>query len=349
ASLLHIDEAFKDIQAQRQGRGVPPTPGTGARNEWVADVLEHAAFIHAETRRVYVRAAESANQASARAEQSQARQSRAIYLLLGGTALILAALGLGFARRMARAVPVLRSGLQRYASGDLRSGLDLSGGDELSDIAQSASEMARQLEGVIAGERNARLEALRQSAARSSAEDQLRESEAQYRLLFEYNLDGVLLTRPDGRILRSNAEAQRILGYDEEQLRRLGRAALFDGHDPLVEAALAQRRRTGSYRGELIFCAAGGRRFPAEVSSVIFKDGGGQEMSSVIFRDVTEVRRAEQSLRESEARYRHLVDRSPLAISVHQDGVLVQVNDSALAMFGAHDDSEILGQPVSRF
>ena len=55
---------------------------------------------------------------------------------------------------------------------------------------------------------------------------------------------------------------------------------------------------------------------------------------------------AEEALRESEQRYRQLVDHAPIPIGTHQDGRWVLANAAALAMFGARSVDEVLGTPV---
>lgn len=62
--------------------------------------------------------------------------------------------------------------------------------------------------------------------------------------------------------------------------------------------------------------------------------------------DVTARRATETLLRESETRYRMLVEGSPYGISVHQDGLCVMVNPAALAIMRAPDAQAMLGQPI---
>ena len=54
----------------------------------------------------------------------------------------------------------------------------------------------------------------------------------------------------------------------------------------------------------------------------------------------------EEALRESEDRYRKLVEFSPDAIAVHVDGRFVFVNHAGMIMIGAHEMSELIGKPI---
>ncbi len=62
--------------------------------------------------------------------------------------------------------------------------------------------------------------------------------------------------------------------------------------------------------------------------------------------DLTAKRDVEVKLHDSEARYRALVEWSPIGIGVHQHGRVVYANPAAVAMLGATQESELIGLPV---
>jgi PAS domain S-box-containing protein len=141
-----------------------------------------------------------------------------------------------------------------------------------------------------------------------AVEDALRESEGQFRAIFENSMDGALMTTPDGNILAANPAACRMLGRTEAEVCEAGRAGVVDIADPRLPALLEERALTGMTRGELTLVRKDGTRFPVEISSRVFKDRHGDQRTSMIFRDITERVRAEEKIRESEEKYRAVVE-----------------------------------------
>lgn len=140
-----------------------------------------------------------------------------------------------------------------------------------------------------------------------NSEKELHESEEKYKAFFENSIDAVLLTSPDGFIYAANPEACQIFEMSEEEFIRAGRNGFIDTSDPRLQPALEVRARTGKFKGELNF-----RRkdtfFPCEISSAFFTDKNGFLKTVMIIRDVTERKRAEEALHESEKKYRTLFE-----------------------------------------
>ncbi len=133
---------------------------------------------------------------------------------------------------------------------------------------------------------------------RKRMEQALVESEAMYRALFDNNMYAALMTDPiEGRVLAANQAAQNLLGRSEDELRRMARHEIMDTQDPRLQAVLIERQQSGSFLGELDAIARDGRKIPVELSSVVFTGINGRTLSSMVIRDLTEIKRNEERLR----------------------------------------------------
>ena len=168
---------------------------------------------------------------------------------------------------------------------------------------------------------------------RMRAEAVLRESESRYRSLFENAQDAIFLTLPDGRVLAANPAACAMFGRSNEELCQGGRDAIFGADDPELDAAVEERSRAGQLRTELTCLRRDGTPFRAEVSSVVLP--GETPRSFVMLRDISQRKRAEEALRESEERFRYLADAMPqLVWTAGPDGQMDYVNRRVSAFSG---------------
>jgi diguanylate cyclase (GGDEF)-like protein/PAS domain S-box-containing protein len=161
---------------------------------------------------------------------------------------------------------------------------------------------------------------------RKRAEEALRESESRYRTLFDANpLPMWVYDAETLRFTAVNDAAVAHYGWSRNEFLAMTIGA--------VDAGPGQHRKKD---GSLI---------EAEVTSFDMVLAG-RRTRLVIAQDVTERKRAEELLRESEERYRNVVELSPDAIFVHMDNKLTFVNTAAVKLIGAKSADELVGRDI---
>ena len=83
------------------------------------------------------------------------------------------------------------------------------------------------------------------------------------------------------------------------------------------------------------------------ITPTVFDDG--RRGVSVILEDITPHKKADKDLQESEDRYRKLVEISPDAVFIHQEGKIIYANPATVRLLGALHHHEILGKNVLDF
>ena len=159
---------------------------------------------------------------------------------------------------------------------------------------------------------------------RKRAEEALKESEEKYRELFEMESDAIfLIENSTGSILEVNQAASVLYGYSREELLQKRNTDLSAESED-THAATQER---WTYVPVRYHRKKDGIVFPVEITARHFT-WQGREVHIAAIRDITERKRAEEALRDSEFKFRTLFDSSPQAIALteFQTGKLVDVN-----------------------
>jgi PAS domain S-box-containing protein len=176
----------------------------------------------------------------------------------------------------------------------------------------------------------------------------LRESEERYRKLFETSPDGIVLMEADTTVLKANKGAFSIFGAKTEK-DILGRKV--SDYIPIEskengEAARMKLIETGHLEPTMLSLhKKDGKKIHLEVSGTTFKDDKGNVLSLMaIVRDLTQRLKDQQAVKESEARYKTLVETSPDGIvMIGLDSIIQMVNSSFAALAGYKSKDELIG------
>lgn len=158
---------------------------------------------------------------------------------------------------------------------------------------------------------------------------ELRESGDRYRVLFtEAKIPMLLIDPVDDSIVEANEAASVYYGYPAEQLKRMRISEINTFTPEQVEEEM--RRADHDNRNHFYFRhrLASGEIRDVEVHSGPLSIGDRHLLYSVIH-DITARREAERLLRESEARFRHIMEHAPLGIAItDRDGHFIRVNQA---------------------
>ncbi len=180
-------------------------------------------------------------------------------------------------------------------------------------------------------------------------QEALRESERRYRQMFENNRAVQLLVDPEsGAIVDANMAACDFYGYTIDELRSLRIWNInVMGPDRVREemsVAAAQERSYFQFR----HMRANGEIRDVEVHSGPI-DVGGRTLLYSIVHDITERKRAEYALQQSEEKYRNIFDFAPLGIyQSTRDGHFITANQTLARMLGYDSTQELLSVDMTR-
>ena len=180
---------------------------------------------------------------------------------------------------------------------------------------------------------------------RTRAEEALARSEIRFRRLVEQAADAMFVHDLGGRLVDVNRRACESLGYAREELLGLSVADVEAGHDPASLEDLWEQVSSGAtltLEGE--HRRKDGSTFPVEVRVGVFEDGG-RPLVLALARDVTGRKEAEERARETEARYRTLVEQIPAVTYVQEpfgDKRVTYVSPQTESVLGYPADRELL-------
>ncbi len=188
------------------------------------------------------------------------------------------------------------------------------------------------------------IQGIRDITERRNAEETLRRAEDKYRGIFENAVEGIFQITPDGRLISANPVLAAIFGYDSP--RKMIHAvtditSLFyvnpEDHNALKglldREAVVKRFEVRSYRkdGTTAWISMSARAVKGPDGETAYYEG--------TIEDITRRKEAEDALKESEKRFRELVDQLPETVAeTDEEGNFTFVNVMGLKRFGYTKD-----------
>ncbi|MFJ8265691.1 PAS domain S-box protein [Peribacillus asahii] len=178
---------------------------------------------------------------------------------------------------------------------------------------------------------------------------ELIETEAMYRLIADNMTDLVGVININGTIRYASSSYKRLLGCNDEQV--LDTSALDYIHPEdvaYVQNEFVNMIQTGTNK-QVRFRLVHAEGYPVYVDCVgtpVLGDNGKVESIVAVSRNITERVQIERELKESEERYRRLIELSPQPMVSYHNGKFTYINQVGIDLLGADRADEIIGKSI---
>jgi PAS domain S-box-containing protein len=161
--------------------------------------------------------------------------------------------------------------------------------------------------------------------------------------------DGVVILDPEGNIVATNQALSTMVGTVKEQCVGRPVSDLFyhESDKATIVAMILAQGSLSDY--ETTFRSEEGRAIPVSFSGSVIRDTDGSVAGFVgVSRDITERKRAEEALQESENQYRNLIETTGTGyVIIDKDGRVIMANPEYVRLTGRSTLAEIQGRPVT--
>ncbi|MEW6573467.1 MAG: EAL domain-containing protein [Bacillota bacterium] len=245
-----------------------------------------------------------------------------VFIALGG----LFCVAFGMIRGMIVSLTKLKRGTEAIGAGGLDHRINLRSRDEFGELAASFNRMAEELQ--------------------KSRDEIVSAKDYTDNILHSMN-DALVVVLPDGEIQTVNAATCTLLGYEAQELLGQPLGKILGGESPFRNPGSSETAGEWFVRHvETTYVSRDGWRIPVIFSSSVMRDTAGEVQGIVcVAQDITERKRAEEALRESEAKFRALTETAPAAICIYQGERLRYVNPATGAITG-YPEKELLQMNV---
>jgi PAS domain S-box-containing protein len=185
---------------------------------------------------------------------------------------------------------------------------------------------------------------------RRQTDQKVAESERQFRLLAENSLDMICRIKPDGTRIYVSPAYKTTLGYEPDELIGKNHDGFIHPNDAHIIESLRNILKYENPSATVTFRTKhkDGHYIWIESAVKAIFDENTRELSEyyTVTRDITQQKMEQVLLQESEDKYRKLVEISPDAVIIHQEGKISYINPAGVKLLGASQPDEIIGKNV---
>ncbi len=260
-------------------------------------------------------------------------------ILIAGllTFIIAIVLGVNISKSISKPIIKLKNAAVELGKGKLDTRVDIKSSDEVGILAACFNQMADRLEQDI--------------TERNQVETALRESEERYQTLTKLAPVGVFHTDAQGLCTYVNDKMSEITGLSTEQMYGLAWAQSLhpDDRDRVLDEWDTARHKNLPFNSESRFMKPDGE-LTWVIAQAVAETGNAGEVIGYVgtVTNITERKRAEEALRESEEKYRALMnDADDAIILADTEGNVIEVNKKAEELLG-YTKKELLNMHITQ-
>ena len=180
---------------------------------------------------------------------------------------------------------------------------------------------------------------------RKKVEEELKEREKKYRKVFNNATDMISLNLIEdnglpGKFIEVNEVGVERLGYTRDEFLNMKPSDIVDKNERALMSLNAQKlKKNNKIEFEITHLAKNGKKIPVEVNNHLFELDG-QKVALAISRDITERKKTEHALDDSEERFRMLFERSNVVMTLidPESGNFIDANPAAINYYGYSKD-----------
>ena len=181
-------------------------------------------------------------------------------------------------------------------------------------------------------------------------EKELKESEKRYRTIFDNSAVAITLTDENEKIISWNKYAETLLGMQKDELYLRSVSELYPPDEWKKIRSQNIRQKGMQHHLETKIRKKNNKEIDVDLSLSVLKNNEDKIIGSIgVIKDISEQKRAEKTLKESEKKFRLLYEKAPVPYhTLSPDGVITDVNEKWCQTFG-YSKEDVIGKPIFNF